>query len=86
MKNDGAHGVLLWVIGGYIGWMGWKMLENTRAGLSTMSMPLTIVLMALMMLAGLAVIVYGVLLFLRGWRKQNEDSTDLSVSDDDETP
>lgn len=84
MKNDGAHGVLLWVIGGYIGWMGWKMLENTRAGLSTMSMPLTIVFMALMMLAGLAVIVYGVLLFVRGWRKQNED--EIAVPDDDETP
>ena len=86
MKNEGTHGVLLLVVGGYIAYMGVKMLENTKAGLSTMSMTTTVILMSVMILAGLAVIAYGILTFIRGWKMQQqsiteEDTTNISKED-----
>lgn len=73
-KNMGTRGAMLMLVGAYIAYMGYKMYQNTVNGESSMPMKLTIVLMAVMMLAGLAVIVYGGFALYRSWqayRKEN---------------
>lgn len=68
--NSGTRGGIFAVVGGYIIYMGTRMLENTKSGLSEMSMSQTILLAVMMFVVGAAVIVYGAVLFLRGWRQQ----------------
>lgn len=87
-KNEGTHGALLLMVGGYIAFMGYKMYQNTVAGLSTMSMTTTVVAMSLMILAGLAVMVYGGVTFYHGWQEQKkgipEDNEEIIEEEDDE--
>ncbi len=47
------------VIGGYLVYMGFQMVWNTKKGISTMPMSTTVILMIVMCLAGLAVLAYG---------------------------
>lgn len=83
MKNDGAHGTLLFVIGAYIIYLGIDMLRTTKQGLSSMTMTTTIILMSVMVLAGLAVVGYGVHLFTNGWKEQMNDNTDEKEEDEE---
>ena len=76
MNNKGTHGTLLLIVGGYICWMGSRMLANTKAGLSSMSMTTTKVLMALMFIGGAAVILYGIGIFWGGWKDQRRSYSD----------
>lgn len=84
MKNDGAHGTLLFVIGAYIVYLGIDMMRTTRQRISSMSMTTTIILMSVLVLAGLAVVGYGVHLFLQGWKQQQmNDNTDEKEEDEE---
>ena len=47
------------LIGAYLIYMAWSMVRNTAKGLSTMSMPVTLVLAGLMALIGLGLIVWA---------------------------
>ena len=48
-----------------------------------MTMTTTIILMSVMVLAGLAVVGYGVHLFMNGWKQQMNDNTDEKEEDED---
>lgn len=76
-RATGARGAVVTVVGGYFIYMGFRMLANTKAGLSSMSMPLTIVLMILMILVGAVVIAYGIFLFIEGWKRQKDSFSDM---------
>ena len=50
------------LIGAYLIYMAWHMVQNTLQGLSTMSMPITLVLAGVMALAGLGLVVWALVL------------------------
>lgn len=85
-RATGARGAIVTVVGGYFIYMAFKMLENTRTGVSSMSMPLTVTLMSVMLLAGGLVIAYGGFLFTAGWNneKKRMAGDDRNDSDDNE--
>ena len=72
-KNTGTRGAMLVLVGGYIAYLGYKMYRNTLSGASSMSMQLTVILMSVMILAGLAVIVYGGIVLYHGWKDYEHD-------------
>ena len=53
------------LIGAYLIYMAWHMVQNTANGLSTMSMPVTLVLAGAMALAGLGLIIWALVLGFR---------------------
>ena len=67
--NDSTHGTLLFVIGGYLMYLAYGMVRDTLSGLSAMSMTTTVILAAVMGLAGLAVLVYGAREGLKAWNE-----------------
>lgn len=73
-RANGSRGILTAVVGGYFGYMAVQMYKNTAGGKSTMSMPVTVFFMILMIIVGLALIAYGVFLFLAAWKRQNATS------------
>lgn len=77
-----AQGWLMIIVGGYLIYMAVQMLRDTRSGVSSMSMQLTVVLMVLMTLCGIAVLVYGGSGIYREWKKQN--TTGLRSEEDRE--
>lgn len=50
------------LIGAYLIYMAWHMVQNTLQGLSTMSMPITLVLAGVMALAGLGLVAWALVL------------------------
>ena len=72
-RNAATHGWLLMAVGAYLVYMAWGMIQNTKNGLSSMSMPLTAVLAALMALAGLAVVAYGAWMLYRVWQQEKNN-------------
>ena len=59
-QNNSTHATLLAVIGGYLIYMAYEMVQNTLTGKSTMSMTTTVIAALIMALAGLGTIAYGV--------------------------
>ena len=49
-----AQGWLMVIAGGYLIYMAFQMLRDTRSDVSSMSMPVTVLLMILMSLCGIA--------------------------------
>lgn len=74
-RATGARGAIVTVVGGYFIYMALQMLKNTKSGASSMSMPLTVTLMCVMLLAGGLVIAYGGFLFLSGWNNEKKRTT-----------
>ena len=54
-----THVLILVLVGGYLVYMAWKMIENTRTGNSSMGMTQTVILAAVMGLVALAVFAYA---------------------------
>ncbi len=77
-----AQGWLMVIAGGYLIYMAFQMLRDTRSGVSSMSMPVTVLLMILMSLCGIAVLAYGGSGVYREWKKQN--TTGLRTEEDRE--
>ena len=77
-----AQGGLMAIVGGYLIYMAFQMLRDTRSGVSSMSLQLTVVLMILMILCGIAVLAYGGSGIYREWKKQN--TTGLQSEEDRE--
>lgn len=79
--NRGGYGLILLLAGGYVVYMAYGMVQNTRMGLSSMSMQTTAILASLMALSGLAVAGYGAYLSIRSRRQnteqENEDRPEL---------
>lgn len=76
MKDNAARGTVIAFAGLYLCYMGAEMLKDTKAGISKMSMTLTVILMVLMIIAGILVTVYGARLFLAGWKKQKDGAAE----------
>lgn len=72
MKDNATRGTIIAVVGIYLCYLGVGMLRDTKAGISKMPMTLTIIFMALMIIAGILVTVYGARIFLSGWREQKD--------------
>lgn len=70
LKNDTAHGTLLSCGGGYTIYMAYRMVENTRAGLSSMSMTTTLILAAFLALGGAFVLGFGMHLLYQDYKKK----------------
>ena len=67
-----TKGTLVAVVGGYIVYLGFQMLQDTKSGVSSMGMGQTIAFMVLLVLAGAIVFAYGAWLFWVGWKKEKE--------------
>ena len=65
-----TKGTLVALVGGYLVYLGIQMLVDTKSGVSSMSMGLTILFMTLMIIAGITVFAYGAWLFWTGWKKE----------------
>lgn len=72
-STDSVRGLLVAIVGGYIAYLGWQMYGDTKAGVSSMSMPVTIALMVVMILVGVAVCAFGLYLSWACWKKATED-------------
>ena len=77
-----AQGSLMIFAGGYMIYMAFQMFRDTRSGVSSMSMRLTVILMVLMILCGTAVLAYGGSGAYKEWKKQN--TTGLQSEEDRE--
>ncbi len=79
-----THGALMVILGGYLVYMAWQMVQNTLKGISEMSMTTTVILAAVMALAGLAVVAYGGILLHRAWLEEKKalPAEDSAAEDD----
>lgn len=71
-RANSTRGTLIALVGGYIAYLGYQMLQDTRSGVSSMSLSLTIAFMIVMFIIGAAVFAYGAYLFWAGWKKEKE--------------
>jgi len=69
-QGNSTHATLIAVIGGYLIYMAYEMVQNTLNGRSTMSMTTTVITAVIMALAGLGTIGYAVYLWRAGSKKQ----------------
>jgi len=76
-QNNSTHATLLAVIGGYLIYMAYEMVQNTLTGKSTMSMTTTVIAALIMALAGLGTIAYGVYTWRAGSKQQEAPSEDV---------
>ncbi len=68
MNNRNIHSILLALVGGYMLYGGYHLLENMRSGKDEMSPALYAVLIALFALAGAGVLVYAWIVWRKGRR------------------
>lgn len=86
-KGNGTHASLVCLVGAYILYMGYRMIQNTRTGQSDMSMTMTLVLAGIMALIGLAVVIYGVLIWYGIWKRSDiSDSPAVPKAEDPDDP
>ena len=68
MKNDKIHSSLLTLVGGYLLYIAYHLLENMRKGSADMSRAMFTVLIAAFALAGIAILVYAWII----WRRRGK--------------
>lgn len=75
MKNQGTHAMLLALVGGYILYIAWHLLDNLLSGINDMPQAAAIAAIAVFTLAGIAVLIYA----WKTWQstKKKDDETDL---------
>lgn len=75
MKNQGTHAMLLALVGGYILYIAWHLLENLLSGKQDIPQAVAIAAIAVFALAGIAVLVYA----WKTWQstKKKADEMDL---------
>ena len=81
-QNNSSHATLIAVIGGYLIYMAYEMVQSTLTGKSSMSMTVTVITALIMALAGLGTIGYGVYLWRAASKQQEEPLQDVQ---EDET-
>ncbi len=67
-SSGGTHSALLALVGAYILYMAWQMLQNAKNGTTSMSMTQTLVLAGVMALAAVGVFGYAAYLFYTSWK------------------
>lgn len=83
-KNDVSHAALLVIAGGYVIYLAYGMIRDTLNGVSEMSLTLTIILAAVLGLAGLAVAVYGVRLWLLAKKAEQAKEAEAGETEEDQ--
>lgn len=75
MKNQGTHAMLLALVGGYILYIAWHLLDNLLSGINDMPQAAAIAAIAVFALSGIAVLIYA----WKTWQstKKKDDETDL---------
>jgi len=68
--NNSVRGTIMAMVGGYVVYLAIQMIQTTLQGDTTMSLALTIVLSALMILAGILVFALGAYIFWIGWQRE----------------
>ena len=68
MKDDRIHSILLALVGGYMLYSAYHLLENMRGGKDDMSPALFAVLIAAFALAGIAILIYAWFI----WRRRGK--------------
>lgn len=74
-KGNPTHATFMALVGAYLIYMAYQMLQNTLNGNSTMSMTATLIVGGLMALAGLGVIGYGIAIYV-GYRKRLKERSE----------
>lgn len=82
-RGNGTHASLVCLVGAYVIYMAYGMIQNTRTGKSQMSMELTLVLAILMTLIGLGVIGYGVMIWYAIWKQSDVPENPASAPQDE---
>ena len=75
MKNQSTHALLLALVGGYILYIAWHLLDNLLFGMQDIPQAVAIAAIAVFALAGIAVLIYA----WRTWQstKKKDDEIDL---------
>jgi len=75
MKNQGTHAMLLALVGGYILYIAWHLLENLLSGVQDMPQAAAIAAIAVFGLGGIGVLIYA----WKTWQstKKKDDEMDL---------
>lgn len=68
--SNSTRGILMLLIGAYIGYLGITMPQDVKSGASSMSMGLSVFWMIIMLLIGIFVAAYGGFIFYFGWQRQ----------------
>ena len=71
-KNARTHATLLALVGGYVLYIAWHLLDNLRSGAEDISPKAAIAAIAFFAVAGIAVLVYA----WRVWRHAPKDGED----------
>ena len=71
-RNDSAHATMQILIGGYLLYLAYGMVQDTISGASGMYMTVTVILAGIMALCGLGVIALGI----RSWRAAEQAKTE----------
>jgi len=69
MKNQSIHAMLLALVGGYMLFIAWHLVENVQSGSRDMPLWAAIAAIAVFALAGVGVLVYAFLI----WRKAEQE-------------
>ena len=81
MKNKNTHAILLTLVGGYILYIAYLLLEKHLSGTNEMAPALAIAFVAFFALGGAAVLVYA----WRCWKEaKEEEKNPQNEADDDE--
>lgn len=83
-KNEVSHAALLVIAGGYVLYLAYGMIQDTLNGVSEMSLTLSIVLAVVMGLAGLAVVIYGIRLWILAKKAQQAVEEETEDPQDEE--
>ena len=78
-RGNPTHATIMLCAGGYVIYMAYMMIKNTLSGASSMSMTTTVIIAAVMALAGLGVIVYGIIIwrtYVKQYKKETEQEED----------
>ena len=73
-RGNATHASLMAVVGGYLIYMAYQMVQNTLSGASSMPMSTTGILAGIMGLCGLGAIGYAVYLWRAAVKKTAEDA------------
>ena len=73
MQKQNIHAMLLTLVGGYMLFIAWNLLDKLRAGSGDMPRWAFILFIAVFGLAGLAVLVYAYLVWKKAEKKEDEN-------------
>ena len=82
MNRNDVHGILVALVGGYVIYLGWKILEGLRRGEADMPAWAAIAATVVFFAGGLAAIGWGISLYRKS---RKEDSQDCEEERDRET-